>query len=336
MSSSLAKCLARFDIEQLQNDIEGREVVVSVSGGKDSTACCLLMKHLGIPFRAVHMDTGWEDSDTDRYVRDVLPHHIGPIEVIQADAALTDPAKIAKAEEFERRLGKEYSAMVRFCIQRGMFPSRKKRFCTQELKIFPFRDYCYTLDGDVLSVVGIRADESPSRAKMGEWDWNLTFECEVWRPLIEWTEADVIDIHKMMNCPPNPLYVKGAARVGCWPCIYARKHEIRMLSELSPERASVLADLERYVTELAHQRYTARGETFESLGYGKPCFFQNPRYRADKRKGRQDAGRPLPIAEVIEWARTKRGKDEVEPFAPLPHEQGCMRWGFCDTSWRKE
>jgi len=52
--------LARLAIDR----IAGRPVLVSVSGGKDSTAAALFLKEMGIPFQAVHCDTGWEHPDT--------------------------------------------------------------------------------------------------------------------------------------------------------------------------------------------------------------------------------------------------------------------------------
>ena len=95
------------------------------------------------------------------------------------------------------------------------------------------RDSCEA-DGDpVLSCVGIRWDESAKRAAMDAYDVSIFkgHEIEIWRPLLAWTNQDVIDIHHRHGLRPNPLYVAGAERVGCWPCIYSRKSEIRMIAE---------------------------------------------------------------------------------------------------------
>lgn len=47
-------------------------------------------------------------------------------------------------------------------------------------------------------------------------------------------------IHKRYGISPNPLYAKGAQRVGCLPCIMSRKSEIRMIAEKWPQRIDML------------------------------------------------------------------------------------------------
>jgi len=63
-----------------------------------------------------------------------------------------------------------------------------------------------------------------------EWDSSGRFGCDVWSPLTRWTLDDVIAIHRHHDLRPNPLYLLGAARVGCWPCIFARKAELRLIA----------------------------------------------------------------------------------------------------------
>lgn len=301
--------LTSEQIAELKVKINGRRVVASISGGKDSAAMSLYLTELGIEHDRVFMDTGWEHDLTYAYLRGPLTEKLGPIQEVHSR--------------------KYPEGMVQLVIKKGMFASRMQRFCTQELKVFPMRDYIRSAQdaGDeVLNTVGIRAAESEARAKMPEWEWNDTMDCEVWRPLIRWSEQNVIDIHKRHGLSPNPLYLKGAERVGCWPCVFARKSEIRFMAENHPERIDFIRDLENKVAERPSQRYAEKGETFESLGFVRPAFFQ------DKTGG----GRPWPIDEVVQWSKTSRGGKQFELFDAGERDAGCMRWGLCETNVEKK
>jgi len=185
------------------------------------------------------------------------------------------------------------------------------RFCTRLLKVVPFQDYVTEVRCKAgvkpVSAVGIRADESASRAQMSvveEQD-----EATVWRPLLEWDEAQVRAVHAAHGVRPNPLYLQGASRVGCWPCIHARKHELRHLAAVAPERLAHLAQLEERVTAL---RQAA------TPGAAAATFFKS-----------RVAGVPkMAVPAIIEWATTKDGVaiDDIEEI----EEQGCMRWGMCE------
>jgi len=275
-------------------NIEGKLVVASISGGKDSAALSLWLTEQGIEHRRVHMLTGWDHPVTGEYLRGELTRVLGPIEEIRGDLLMPD--------------------LVR---KKGMFPSRTRRFCTEELKIKPMIRYIERIvdaGHDVVSAVGIRAAESEARSKMPEWEWNKDFDCWVWRPLIGWTEQQVIDIHTHHGLRPNPLYLDGAERVGCWPCIFARKSEIRMLADIDPARVDELRALEGEITAVARDRAVAKGEELKH----DRTWFQG-----------QEAGCTMPIDEAVAWSRTSRGGKQVELFAP-PRE-GCMRWGLCET-----
>jgi 3'-phosphoadenosine 5'-phosphosulfate sulfotransferase (PAPS reductase)/FAD synthetase len=271
-----------------------------VSGGKDSTAVALLLKEVGIPYEAIHFDTGWEHPLTEAYVRETLPDIIGPIKIMQG----------------------RFSGFAEMVKKKGMFPSRVRRFCTQELKVKPFITYLKQrqLDGDdPVSAVGIRAAESQARSTLEEWEENESYDCEVWRPIIAWSEQDVIDMHAKHGIIPNPLYLKGARRVGCWPCIFSAKKEIRLLAQIDPKRTAEIEALEAEVQESARARYAARGETFESLGYAPPTMFMP-----------SSGGSNMPFSEVVAWSKTARGGKYLDP-KQTDARAGCMRWGLCDV-----
>jgi len=312
---------------QLRDKIGDRVLVVSVSGGKDSTAACLHLQELGLPYQAIFFDTGWEHASTYDYLNEYLPTKIGPIERLSREPTMRTPEAEALAVKYEQRLGFR-SPMVRWIIHKGMFPARQRRWCTQEIKVYAAKKYLQGMEDEPINVVGIRAEESKARSKMPEWEWFDAGDCEVWRPLIRWTTEDVIEIHKRHNVTPNPMYLgtNPAERVGCYPCIYARKSEIKRIAANDPDRIDLLADLENDVTILQQARFAERGEELPN----KPGWFQSPTSRVDPVTGKR-SGMCWPIRRVVEWSKTKRGGRQYELFDALPGEQGCVRWGMCDT-----
>jgi hypothetical protein len=181
----------------------------------------------------------------------------------------------------------------------------------------------------VVNTVGIRAEESEARAHLPEWEWEQTFDCEVWRPLLRWTEAEVIAIHKRHGLRPNPLYLLGASRVGCWPCIYARKSEVRLIAETDPGRIVRLRVLESEVAEKALDRAQREGRDLAC----PPTWFQN-RLSTRLPDGKRD-GTCWPIEKVVAWSKTAlRGvglPPSADEFLFASHQDGCMRWGLCET-----
>lgn len=289
--------------------------LASVSGGKDSTAMCLHLQDRGIQYRAVHFDTGWEDRRTIDYVHNVLPDFIGPIEIRRNEPALNDEQE-QQAQLAEQALGFR-SPFVRWILKKQIFPARVRRFCTQELKINVLRELvgeCHSAQLLPVNVVGIRAAESKARSELLEREISTSLDCMVWRPILKWSEQQVIDLHRDRGVPPNPLYLAGAARVGCHPCIFARKSEVRMLDDA---RVKVIEMLEGWLTDAARQRDSAAM---------RRTFFQSAR----KIDGKSP---PVSIREHIRWAETAKGSDWPDMQIGLPGlNDGCMRWGLCDLA----
>lgn len=286
--------------EQAIEWLAGRPVVVSVSGGKDSAALSLHLREWNIEHTRVFADTGWEAAETYDYLRGELTRVIGPIHEVRGPRPFAELA-----------------------VYKGMFPSRLRRFCTEQLKVKPIAAYLNALPDEPVNAVGIRAAESRARAQMPEIEEQRGFDCEVWRPLLDWSLADVIAIHKRHGLAPNPLYLKGASRVGCWPCIFARKAEIKQVAELTPERIDEIRALEQRVGDEAEARWAAKGGDAGD-GFHRPTMFH--------RGAAGDAF--MAIDAVVEWSRTSRGGRQFELFAG--GADGCMRWGLCEGSGEDE
>ena len=229
-----------------------RVYLVSVSGGKDSTAAWAWMEeHYAdkgeiVPYFA---DTGWEHELTYEYL-DYLEDRFGK-KIIRI--------KTEKYEGFED-----------MCIKRKMFPSRTKRICTQELKTFPSRKFIkqYQAMGlKVVNVVGVRQEESEKRKGEQKWKTSFIFDpnkknkkpyrrakaehVTVLQPIFDWTIHQVYEYLKENNIKMNPLYFMGYSRVGCFPCIQAKVAEVGMIDD---ERTERISNLEKKVTEAAGAR----------------------------------------------------------------------------------
>jgi 3'-phosphoadenosine 5'-phosphosulfate sulfotransferase (PAPS reductase)/FAD synthetase len=308
--------------------IGDRTVIVSLSTGKDSVALDLWLTELGIEHERIFLDTRWDHPAVREHL-EYLRGKLGPI------------------TELSGPLG-----MVELIRKKGMFPSRARRFCTEELKTFPARDYLnarINAGDDVINAVGIRRDESEARSNMSEWEWMDGFDCEVWRPLIMWSLEDVVAIHKHHDVRPNGLYLLGMDRVGCWPCINSNKGELRRLAELDPARIDELRQLEAEIAVTARARYDKRLAKYQDGGtkaltarergllldeqgdvkpFHPPHFFQSPL--------KEEGGKTWPIDRVVAWSRTRRGGRIEDKQADLLSfggiNDGCMRWGLCETS----
>ena len=275
-----------LDEEDLEK-LRGETIILSMSGGEDSTATALLLEHNGIPFTSVFMDTGWEHPVTYEYLDTVLTERFG--EVVRLSSSFEDPDEDG-----------QFVSLVR---KKQMFPSRLIRFCTQELKVKPFQKYLESLDSDPIVVLGIRREESSARAKFDRWKFNETYDAMVFAPLVDHTFDDIIKMHQEKEILPNPLYLQGAQRVGCFPCIFARKNEVKTAAKLYPERFNVIERLEDELSEAKGKRLS---------------FFHG--------RGTGDAG----IRDVLQWASTEWGGKQY-PMFDFTAQDGCTRWGMCEA-----
>lgn len=274
--------------------LAGRRVIASISGGKDSAAMSLYLRELGVEHERVFMDTGWEHPATYDYLRGPLADKLGPITEIRGEL--------------------DFAALV---MKKGLFPSRVMRFCTELLKVVPVQRWlaARAAHGDELvNAVGIRRAESRARSQMPEWEWSDGFDLEVWRPLVTWSTDDVAAIHRRHGLEMNPLYELGASRVGCWPCIHARKSEIALVARTDPQRIDRIREIERQLNEAGAARDAAAGRSFMV----RSMFSFH---------GGDNRHVPLPIDQAIEWANSKRGE-----WQPPGAGEGCMRHGLCEAA----
>ncbi|WP_272545666.1 phosphoadenosine phosphosulfate reductase family protein [Burkholderia cepacia] len=316
--------------------------VVSLSGGKDSTATLLvaLELHGRENVRAVFADTGNEHESTYEYALEYLPRALGiSVDVVRADFAdefatkRANLARIAAGEPESAVYGKREfmyawtpeaaaraldllhptgNPFLDLCMVRGGFPSRKRQFCTEYLKRNPLTEYQLGLIDQGFTVEswqGVRADESDARR------WLPPYEARgghysVYRPILRWNVDDVFEAHAAAGIRANPLYRAGMARVGCMPCINAGKFELREIARRFPEHVERIVAWESLVSDVCRP--------------GSPVSFFH--------RGTQGhTGKVSTILDVVEWAKTTRGGRQYDLLADAEPATACASaYGLCE------
>ena len=249
--------------------------LITFSGGKDSLAIILwAMKNLKInQWEVVFCDTGWESDITYEYI-DFIEKHTGKKFIRLKTERFESKVDQHILDSVIRIFGSR-NVFAEMVLSKGRFPSTRARFCTEFLKMMPMIDYILSLDYDVTVVQGVRAEESPNRAALKKKDdyfrfykepkrkdkkgadvydtyrrkdvmeWDSLYVCDVERPILYLTAAEVFDSIFSAGLKPNPLYFMGHARVGCYPCIMCQLGEIKLIAENDPHRIEQLEQLEQ-------------------------------------------------------------------------------------------
>ncbi len=313
--------------------------VISVSGGKDSTAVLLLALERCPPGSVVPIfcDTGNEHQAVYDYLA-YLEQALGvTIHRLCADFSRQLLAKrmfIARdvrtgRDKAGRRLRWSNKAKRRalavmhpsgnpfldLCMWKGRFPSRMTQFCTEELKrnmAVGFQLDLMDAGHRVISWQGVRRDESLRRrnAKKAE---RVAPRLRIFRPIVDWTAAQVFDFAAAHRVQPNPLYLQGMGRVGCMPCINCSKPELRQIANRFPDHIARIAEWERIVGMCS------------KLGYS--TFMADAHPAQDRRQVFAD----LHIWSRIEWAKTTRGGRQYDLLAGLDEPTACASaYGLCE------
>lgn len=209
-------------------------ILINTSGGKDSSVAalkvCRMAEVAGVKDRVllVHATFREEwDGVVDLVHRQAEQLQL-PVEIVTRGEGLLD-----------------------YVRRRRMWPSSQARYCTSEFKRAPV-DKVITrrapwLDGHrsrVLNVMGIRAQESPARAKRVAFERderrsNSRRMVDNWYPIFDMTLDRVWEVIRKYRIPQHEAYSLGMPRLSCCFCIFAPKpalvlagrHNVKLLRE---------------------------------------------------------------------------------------------------------
>lgn len=307
--------------------------VVGVSGGKDSTTTAILALEEKTPAVFLFADTGNEHPKTYEYLSylecalDIKIERLRPDfsrqierkkEVVRNKWVTEGAVTPDQAEKICALLKPTGNPFLDLCIWKGRFPSSRARFCSEELKHFPLDMRMLELakDYDIVSWQGVRADESPSRAKLPERERGDFYE--IYRPILKWSAEQVFEKHRAAGILPNPLYKAGMQRVGCMPCIHSRKSEIHEIAARFPEEVERIAEWERIVSQVSK--------------LGNPTFFHaSTDPTISTKDNAKISTESHGIHRIVEWSHTARGGRQLDLIASTEEPMLCSSaYGLCE------
>lgn len=228
----------------------GALFVVNHSGGKDSQAMYLVLRDM-VPrdqLLIVHADLGAvEWAGAKEHI--IATTNGEPLEVCRARRTL-----------------------LQMIEERGKFPSPQQRQCTSDLKRGPITKVIRhaTLRrkaegvkawGLVVNCMGMRAEESPKRAKLTAFkvskdNSKAGREWYDWLPIHDMTEREVFAKIAQAGQQPHPVYAMGMSRFSCVFCIMASEDDLKTAARLATERPELLNDPHLYRKYVGLERST--------------------------------------------------------------------------------
>ncbi len=197
--------------------------IVSLSGGKDSTALLLMMLERGEPIHSVvFFDTGWE-----------FPQMLDHIDLLEERTGI-------KIVRLKPTLSFEYWMIERPLTDRRGYswPSPIRRWCTRE-KFNAINKYA-NQHKPWVQCIGYAADEAERQSKeIVKRRRNLRF------PLIEW---DITEDMALQYCRKRGYHWSGLydvyRRVSCFCCPLQRMSDLRKLRKQFPELWQRMLDMD--------------------------------------------------------------------------------------------
>ena len=238
------------------------KVVISVSGGKDSSA---LMQWAVDNFPkekliCVHAQIDIDWHETLPIVKEQCEHFGLPLEVVIAvdkDGKEKGFLDQLTSPRIDRKTGdkKEYQ-----------FPSMSARWCTSILKTGPIDKYCRKLNGNVLVLIGERREESSQRAKLEAIRVDVKNTSKTkgrfitkYSPILDMSEKEVWGVIKENNIPIHPCYALGVSRASCAICIFSSDKEIEIAAKHAPDIVAKYIEAEESIEHTF--RYKAATKT---------------------------------------------------------------------------
>lgn len=195
-------------------------LVVTTSGGKDSSVCVALAQAAGIPFEIMHNHTTADAPETVYFVREEFKR----LEGLGIKCTINYPEYKGQRTSMWALIPQKLmppTRIVRYCCVilkerggSGRFIATGVRWA-ESTKRKNNRGIYETVTSDVKKRIILNNDNDDRRRLFESCTLKATRVCN---PIVDWTDHDVWDYINSEHIPVNPLYSCGFCRVGCVGC----------------------------------------------------------------------------------------------------------------------
>lgn len=195
-------------------------LIITTSGGKDSSVCVHLAERAGIPFEVMHNHTTADAPETVYFIRQDLRRLEDKGIKCFVNMPVYKGVRTSMWNLIPQKLMPP-TRLVRYCCSVLKERGGAGRFITtgvrwaESTKRKNTRGIYETMPSDHTKKI-ILNNDNDDRRRLFE---TCTIKAKrVCNPIIEWTDADVWDYIEAEKIPVNPLYGCGFSRVGCIGC----------------------------------------------------------------------------------------------------------------------
>lgn len=151
--------------------------------------------------------------------------------------------------------------LLEYARRRAKWPSPRQRWCTSDFKRGPIRRLMTALTREttwidpfkrvrILNCMGMRAEESPARAKKQPFEFDLKASNSLrevwnWLPIHQWPVEEVWSDIRKSGIPYHYAYDLGMPRLSCSFCIFAPESALRLAGRHRPELLQEYVQIER-------------------------------------------------------------------------------------------
>jgi len=201
-------------------EVYEQPLVVTTSGGKDSSVCVALAERAGIPFEVMHNHTTADAPETVCFVRDEFRR----LELKGIKCVLNYPIYKGRRTSMWDLIPQKLippTRTARYCCEILKERGGVRRFITtgvrwaESVKRKNSRGIYETMPRDKAKKVILNNDNDDRRRLFETCRLQAKRVCN---PIIDWTDEDVWDYIESEHLMLNPLYQCGFSRIGCIGC----------------------------------------------------------------------------------------------------------------------